>query len=190
MRRWWLAIALLLSLGVNLGIVSIVLLQRLRQQPPLARDLPGVGRGIERLADHLHLEGEHRRRFIELQRRFFFETREQRGRLAELRRRLREELTSPRPDRQRLDETLGAVNRATAELDRSLVSLVLETREILSRPQQREYFRFLARLRMGEPPVGGRRPGRRERRPFRAPPEQRPEPPPGPDRGGGDPTDR
>jgi len=165
MRRWWLAIALLLSLGINVGILSIVAVSRLKPARPLARELPAVGRGIERLANHLGLEGEERRRFLELQRRFFLETREVRERLAEHRRGMREELSSESPDRERLGEILAEVNRTAAELDRSLVELVLATREVLTRPQQREYFRFLARLRMGEPPAG-RRPAFRERRPL------------------------
>lgn len=177
MRRWWLTIALLLSLGVNAGILSVIVLARLFPERPPLPAAPARGPGVERLADRLGLAGEPRRRFVELQERFLRDTRGQRERLAELRRELRREITGRRPDERRIDELLGELNAATAALDRALVGLVLDSRELLTWRQQREYFRFLGRLRLGEPPLTPRRQGpfqRRHPRPRGQPPAEPP----------------
>jgi hypothetical protein len=165
-RRWWLTIALLLSLGVNAGILAVIVLGRLLPERAAPR-AAARGAGVERLADRLGLAGEERHRFVALQERFLLDTREQRQRLAGLRRELRRRLVERHPDERRIEELVGEMSAATSALDRALVRLVLDSRKLLGPRQQREYFRFLARLRMGEPPLAPRRWRPFQRRPPR-----------------------
>jgi len=185
-KRYWIWIFLLLSLGVNLGLFSILLVHRLTSPapPPLAAgewepggggpggegpdgEGPpgGVPPAIGRLADHLELEGETRERFITLQRNFFITTRQRRQQMEGLHRELRRELTDRQPDRGRVEEILARMEPLYGDFERSMVDLVLDTRELLSPRQQWEYLRILERLtgaarRPGGPPPG---PGMRGR---------------------------
>ena len=191
MRRWWVVIALLLSLGVNLGLVAVMAARRIASRP----ERPGLQRPdgeplprFRRLADHLGLEGEKRRRFLELQRQLFEETVRVRMRQAESQREVRRELTSREPDRERIDALLQQSARDFLTLERALAKNVVATRAILSPGQEREYLRILARMRppgsFGPqqqpprrrlPPMGGRR-FNRERGELL--PELQEEPPP------------
>ncbi len=161
MKRWWLWIALMLSLGVNVGVIFMIAVhrrspQRLeeahRTEParpsPVAR--PGQAPPLGTLADRLRLRGEARDRFLEAQREFFAEVTNRRLELATLRQELRRELISPTPDRQRIDRILERTAAATAALDGAFVENVLVVRRILGPRQQRAYFRFLNRLRGGQ----------------------------------------
>lgn len=184
MRRWWLPLALLLSLGINAGILATLSVARWRERPPL--DLPGPerpgaaggggGPAIERVADRLELAAEPRQRFLAIQRRFFEETREERFRLERSRADLRREILAREPDRARVDELLTSIGRSTAALDRALVRNVLDSRAVLDERQERLFLRFVvSRLRQPrlERPF---RPG--PRRPLRDPEGPAEEPPP------------
>jgi Spy/CpxP family protein refolding chaperone len=178
MRRWWLPLALLLSLGVNVGVVAML---ALRGEPrpgaapraPLAAEplaLPGPptgpegpagreapGRRFEELAAQLGLDADARRRFVQLQSRHFEASREARRRLETARRELAKEFLSGRADRARVEELLRAVQTEQASLDRTLGDLLLEAQEILTPEQQRRFaFFVLQRLRAagaaGPPP--------------------------------------
>ena len=242
MRRWWIVLALLLSLGINIGILATLATRRIAMEPPPAEPLPepypeprpepppppvappeemrpepepepepepaareepppplgappgappGAPRAegppppIDRLADHLGLEGEARRRFLERQRRFHRESLDLRFQMAEVRRELRQELARPEPDRQRLDDRLRQAADLYLALERALVSNVVDSRALLDPEQERRFLEVLPRLlpqgaRPGiraEPPPGpgprrrfpGDDPRPRRRRPPRAP---------------------
>lgn len=156
MRRWWLVLALLLSLGINVGILAVLAIHRLRPPQPPQPLAPVAAAGVERLADHLGLEGAERRRFVELQREFFDATRQRRERMVRLRRELARELTSRSPDRRRVEEILAELAGTYAEVEGAFAHLVLDSREVLDPRQQRQYLRFLGRLRAG---AEGMRPG-------------------------------
>lgn len=168
MRRWWLAIALLLSVGLNLGLFASLVIQRLR--PPLPRvergGVAAIRVGVERFADRLELDGETRRAFVERHERFFESAREPRQRLTRLRAELRRELTAEEPDRARTERLVDAAAATYAELERGLAGLVLDVRGLLSAGQQQQYLRFLERLRVfaGQGPAAGRPPPRERRR--------------------------
>ncbi|HEX7186204.1 MAG TPA: hypothetical protein VF756_30545 [Thermoanaerobaculia bacterium] len=182
MRRWWLAIALLLSVGVNLGILAVLLTHRGGPRPerpvldepepgrpsdrPFPRDLdPGEPPSrVVRLADRLGLEGEQRRRFISLQRRFFMETLRLRTERAEIQRELRRELTSPEPDRERVQTLLRESARTFLALEQALARNVIASRELLDPEQEELYLDIVSRLR---PPGLGGQPPRNQRRPPR-----------------------
>jgi hypothetical protein len=117
--------------------------------PPEAR--------LAEMAERLGVPPADRPRFAALQRRFFTETREQRGRLGAVRRQLKDELTAPEPDRQRIGGLLVQSGELQAGLERSLVEHVLAAREVLDGEAERRYLHFLSRLGVAGPggPVGG-----------------------------------
>ena len=153
MKRWWLWIALMLSLGVNVGILGMIVVHRAGQRAKPARQVetprPGQLPQLNVLADRLRLEGERRDRVLEVQRDFFTEITRRRIELATLRQELRRELVARQPDRARIDRILEQTGDATAALDGAFADNVLASRQILDRRQQRLYFRFLQRLRAG-----------------------------------------
>ena len=172
MRRWWIVIALLLSLGVNLGLVAAVAARRMAARPKVEAGPEQGGAPLprfRRLADHLGLEGEQRRRFLDLQRQLFEETLRVRMRQAETHREVRRELVSPEPDRDRIDELLQQASRDFLTLEQALARNILATREILDPDQQEEYLRVVSRMRPPGPGGFGQQqpPGRRRLPPMR-----------------------
>ncbi len=182
MRRWGLALALLLSLGVNIGILATLAVRHGRpperpgpeEPPPPPGTAEGTPLRVARLADRLGLEGEPRRRFMQLQGSFFAETVRLRTEHEETLRELRRELTAPEPDRRRIDELTRASARTHLALQQAMVRNVLASREILDPEQERIFLDIISHLRppaLGGPQQGGpRRPPlwqpRRHRRPF------------------------
>ena len=190
MRRWWVVIALLLSVGVNLGLFAAVATRRFLARPqgevrppegpqqPEGNPLPR----FRRLADHLGLEGEQRQRFFDLQRQLVEETLRVRMRQAETHREVRRELVSSEPDRERIDALLRQASRDFLTLEQALARNILATREILDPDQQEEYLRFVSRMRPPGPGGFGQQqpPPRRRfppRRGERFPPEEEGPPP-------------
>jgi hypothetical protein len=158
-RRWWLVIALLLSVGMNLGLLVALALNSpafTQQQQAVMR--PGAPGRVPQLADKLGLEGETRRRFIERQRRFFAETAEPRARLPEIRKQVRAELIRQKPDEGRIDELLREGSDIFLALERSVVANVLDSRRILGPQAERKYVDLISRLQLEGPGQLGRLP--------------------------------
>lgn len=202
MKRWWLVLVLLLSVGINLGLLAAVAARRLgpsrpEGEGPAPPRLGGPGAAADplarvvRLAGFLELEGEERRRFIDLQLSFYQETLKLRAEMGEVHRELRRELASRRPDQGRIDRLLERSSRTHLGLERALAGNVLASRELLDERQERRYLELIGRLRPAGP-LGlfsdrpprrepGRRPGpwRRERLERELPPpgDGGPEPP-------------
>lgn len=171
MKRWWLILALLLSVAVNLGVLAALALgvgrgggEPWRERPRAAalerwargpREVspqggtrhPGPPRELARLADRLGLEGEGRARFLELQRELIARTLETRRARRELEAQLRRELTAAAPDRGRIDQLLGQLGDAFLAQERALAQTVLESRALLDAEQERLYLEVLTRLR-------------------------------------------
>lgn len=166
MRRWWLVIALLLSVGINIGILATMAFQTRpatggtseeaiapdniggigseKNPPPLGERSPPV---IQRMANELGLEGDRRAAFIEIQRVFFEHTLAARSRMARLQREIRGEVTSADPDREALDQLLTQLSAAHTDLERAFVTNLLDSRQLLDRDQERRFMHFLRRLR-------------------------------------------
>lgn len=173
MKRWWLVIALMLSLGVNAGILASRLVPPKAEpeaaaasagEPADATPQRSIPARVFRLADELGLEGARREEFVDLQRRFFSATLEARARLRRSQLRLRQELTAPAPDRRAVDEALEEMAAARGDLERAFVDNLLASRELLDSQQTRRYLRFLGRLRLLREELerrGLRRPGLR-----------------------------
>jgi hypothetical protein len=158
-KRWWLVIALLLSTGMNVGLLVALALNSpavTRKQQEALR--PAAAGRLPQLAARLGLEGAERRRFIQRQRQFFAESAGPRARLLEIRQAIRTELTRPKPDRARIDELLHESGDVFLLLERSLVANVLDTRELLGPEQERRYIDLISRLQLEGPGQMGRLP--------------------------------
>jgi hypothetical protein len=173
MKRWWLVIALLLSVGLNLGILAAIGARRARpsgprdpQGPEMASPANNPLPRLPRLADRLGLEGEERRKFLDIQWNLFQETSRLRLRVGEVHRDLRRELTRREPDRRRVDALLAESARIYGALERALVNNVLSTRDLLGPEKEREYLELVGRLRVPGPgaAAGFGGPGPRDRR--------------------------
>jgi Heavy-metal resistance len=163
MKRWWLVIALLLSVGLNLGILAAIAARRAHPGRVDAQEREMAGPNLNnpnplprlpRLADRLGLEGEERRKFLDIQWNLFQETSRLRLRMGEVHRDLKRELTSREPDRQRVDALLAESARVHGALERALVSNVLATRELLGPEREREYLTLVGKLRVPGPRLG------------------------------------
>lgn len=192
MRRWWVVIALLLSLGFNLGLLTALVggwwsggdtgaggdavvtdggpaAGEAEEWPHRARG-PGAGTGLlagpplERVADHLGLEGESRQRFLALQQAFVRDMTETRRRRAEVDLELRRQLTAAAPDAARVEELTAAKAELFLTAERTTARTILETRRLLDPEQQRRYLHVLRRLRGGAGGGPGPPPGRGPRR--------------------------
>lgn len=169
MKRAWLVVALLVSLGVNFGLIGIGVARRVaaerwsRVEAGEERPPAELGR---RLADRLGVPRERRDRFLEIQRRLVERTLVERREVLQLRLEIRDELTRREPDGERLDDLLGRLAEREARLNRAFVDSVLESRTVLDDEEMRRYLRFLERIGPGS--RGPREPGRGRpaRRPF------------------------
>jgi len=163
MKRWLLILALLLSVGLNLGIFGTLIIKR-AQARRFAFEAGGQGGPqLERLADRLQLEGTERLGFIEAQRRFMATIRREGRLLRRDQQALRQQLTSRTPEAERVEELVSATAKRAEALDRAFARNVLYVREILDGPREQRYVQFLAQMysrerRGGERP---RAPGRR-----------------------------
>ncbi|HEY4595567.1 MAG TPA: periplasmic heavy metal sensor, partial [Thermoanaerobaculia bacterium] len=169
MSRWWLVIALLLSVGLNVGILAAVAARRggppppreeREGRPPQEGQNPANPANVDpvprlgRLADRLKLEGDQRRKFLDLQWNLYQESTRQRLQMNEVHRELRRELTRPAPDRQRVEALLNESSRIHMALERALVSNILSTRELLGPEKEKEYLKIVGRLRLPNPGPG------------------------------------
>jgi len=177
MRRGWVLVALLLSLGVNLGLLGAAWMRRdaiglRREAPPGELRMPAEpGR---RVAERLGLDPDQSERFVAIQRRLIERTVEGRRRIGAIRAGLRDELRADAPDAARIDEALAALAREEAALNRAFADSVLESRQVLDPEQVERYLHFLERFSQarGGPGPGARespRDGLRERGPARRP---------------------
>jgi Spy/CpxP family protein refolding chaperone len=201
-KRWWLVIVLLLSLGVNVGIVAALVGHRWigeisgtgksKEKPPDGQAIPlpngqeGVPQRVVRLADQLGLEGDQRRKFISLQGGFFADTLKLRTDQAETQRELRRELAAPVPSQARIDSLLQESGNTFMALEKAMAQNVVESRKLLKPDQERKFLKLLARLRFGQGGQGG---GQGQGQPGQPRRPRRQEPPPPPPRQGGPPPD-
>lgn len=217
MKRWWLIMALMLSVGVNLGIVVARLLpsddgpepvplegpgpEGPPPGPPLERPLEGLPPGgpeeprvppaVRRFAEDIGLSAEDRDKFVELHRAFLVETIQGRRRVMRLQEELRRKAFADDVDREAVDELLEELGAAHAALESAFIHNLLDVREILNPEQERRYRLFLRQLRerVGDPRQENWRPeGRFPRR--NAPGAWRPGARPRGDVGPGGPPDR
>ena len=159
MKRWWLVIVLLLSLGINVGILAALATGRLGREEARPRTpFEGPMNDGRDLARRMGLDEEGGRNFRELHRRFQERTQEQRRQSMDMRRQLLEQLTAEEPDREKIEDILVRLSEAESEMERALVETTLSARQLLDPEQERRYLRFLASRMMRRP--GATRPSR------------------------------
>jgi Spy/CpxP family protein refolding chaperone len=188
-KKTWVWVLLLLSLGVNVGILATIGVARFKgDSEPFDSERFDSRRGDQspdqrmprerfkppndRMANALKLEGEEREEFVAIQERFFQSMMEQREGLERIRRQLRAEVVTDQPDEERIEMLLAELGQAHSNLDRVMVDNVLRSRQLLGPEQQRRYFQMLRRIR--EATERGRLRDRgddpRRQRPRRRPP--------------------
>ncbi|MCB1055558.1 MAG: hypothetical protein KDD11_08610 [Acidobacteria bacterium] len=149
MRRPWLVLGLLLSLGVNVGILATLALHR-RPEPPPAPQATTLAPGeipepaLRRLVERLGLEGQAASDFAQIQRGLFHALVANHRESTRVQFELRRELGSRHPDGRRLAELAersGELFRTRQEL---LIDAVMKSRESLDDRQIEEYRRFLS----------------------------------------------
>jgi hypothetical protein len=156
-KQWWLAIALVLSIGTNLGVLAtLAIVHKANPQQQVVR--PGNPGQLQLLADRLGLTGEQRRRFLERQRRLLHDTVLPRKRMGEIRLALRAELIAARPNRQRIDLLMHEASDTFIELERLLTDCVLETRAALPPEAEKRYAELISHLKIEGPGALGRLP--------------------------------
>jgi hypothetical protein len=158
MKRWWLVIALLLSVGLNVGILAAITARRMnpaafgnKNKPPPANQAADPLPRLPQLANRLGLEGEERRKFLDIQWNLYQETSHLRLQLGEVHRNLRHELVQAQPDRAQVDRLLEESSRIYLALEKSLVSNILATRELLGPEKEKQYLRLIGQLRIPNP---------------------------------------
>lgn len=157
MKRWWLVIVLLLSLGLNVGILAAVAARRLgpggagAKAAGAANQPPDPLPRLPQLANRLGLEGEERRKFLDIQWNLYQETSHLRLQLGEIHRNLRHELIQPQPDKARVDALLEESSHTYLALEKSLVNNVLATRDLLGSDKEKQYLRLIGQLRIPNP---------------------------------------
>ena len=183
-------VALLLSLGVNLGLVGTAFARRRaheRWSGP-ERRLEAVREGFPdrpggRIAEQLGLDRAQGERFVEAHRRMMKRTLEARLEIGRVRSDLRHEVGARVADRARIDQLLRELSAAETTLNRAVVEGILEARSELAPGQARDYLRLLEQL--GPPGAGLERRGLRGggappfSRRFESPPPPRRDEPPG-----------
>ncbi len=157
MKRWWLLILLLLSVGINIGLMlafaSGKLSQKLQPRQSLALEqelsrIEGrIGPFVRRMADELGLQDEKRRLFSRQQRRFFQKTLQAHRHFREVQKQLVHEIAAAESDRQSIDHLLDELVAAYAAQERAFVDNMVATRELLDDQQRQRFSRFLARVR-------------------------------------------
>jgi hypothetical protein len=145
-------IALLLSVGINIGLFAAILAARLKAPAGEERQPPAVER-LQKLADRLGLAGEARRSFIAYQRQFFFVTARDRRHLGSINRDLRLELISENPDPQRVEQLTAESAALYRTLERALAGNILATRKLLDPRQEKIYLDLIRQLRPGRNPL-------------------------------------
>jgi hypothetical protein len=133
---------------------------------------------LREFAARLGLAGEVRERFFALQLQMIGAMRDGRWRIQQLRREVRVEMLSGRPDRDEIEARLGEIQSTQLALERQTVRTILDTREILDGEAEREYLEFITRLRLGAGERGPNGPRPRGEMPGRPGRLGRPEVPP------------
>ena len=181
LKRWLLPL-LLLSLGVNLGLLLSLVgrqwhsddgrlqpldhrLERVEDREYREEPFRGPAEHLERLARRLGLDDSAIEPFLASQRSFLETTQSLRRQREIAKRGLHRELTQERPNREAIDQSLKELGQASNAMDRALAEHVLEARELLDGEAEKRYLSILEHLvsrrqgegRPGSSPIRDRR---------------------------------
>ena len=164
MKKWGILVLLLLSIGLNAGLLISYLSRGSAGSSPggqvpgstvfqesgdvtLTELPPRLRRLIRRMANDLELRGDDRRRFFEVQEVFFRTSFDAQRRLRQIERRIRAELASDTPERSVVEEHLQQIAATRLEQERAFLDNYFATRQLLSPGQEERFRRFMARIR-------------------------------------------
>ena len=157
MKNKWLALALVLSVAVNVGVFGSVGYRLIRGNPPAACIEESSGSAIDRLAGEIGLSSEQTRAFADL--RNMYEPRIQllRDGLTEKRTRFVEALKLPEASLEGLLPYVEEIEALQAELQKVVVDQMLKEKALLTGEQQKIFFSMIStRLcPAGRHPLGG-----------------------------------
>lgn len=163
MKRLGLVFVLLLSLGINIGVLATLGFSKARRSEAMRTIRPpGPPPEVRALADRFGLKDGSAEQFRELHRSFFTSSMENNREIRELRQQLLEELTSDMPDRDHLSTVLDEISAVERQREEAYIDLTLRSRELLGGRGEEAYRRFVRqRLRGGGPGGGPGAPGSR-----------------------------
>lgn len=161
MKRWWLVILLLLSVGVNAGLLA----QRGRAEEKRERREAGrrgdrdargdkgeqarpprLTRLLDRMVEQVGVEGEQRQKFVALHESFFERTLATRERLRQSQKALRDNLASPAPDRALADSQAAEIAAAQKEIEAAFIDNFFAAGALLDEGQKARYSHLVAEL--------------------------------------------
>jgi Spy/CpxP family protein refolding chaperone len=164
-KRWWVVILLLLSVGLNIGLLA----QRGRERNERdarrearqaeerkdpagaesreARNRQRMKRLLDRMVEEVGVAGEQRDQFVAIQEGFFDRTLATRQRLRQGQRALRDNLSSPQPDRALAEKQAAEIAEAQKEIEAAFIDNFFATSAILDQDQQHRYRSLVAELR-------------------------------------------
>lgn len=164
MRRWIPVVLLLLSVGLNIGLLA----QRgrekrerqerrearleARQNPGsaesrAARERPMLKRLLARMVEEVGVQGEQRGKFVAIQESFFDRTLATREKLRQGQRALRDNLSSPQPDRGLAESQAAGIAAAQKEIEAAFIESFFATSAILDPEQRQRYSKLVSELR-------------------------------------------
>jgi Spy/CpxP family protein refolding chaperone len=180
-KRWLIVVLLLLSVGLNIGLLAQrgrekrerqerrEARQEARQNPEsrAARERPLLKRLLERMVEEVGVAGEQRDKFIAIHESFFDRTLATREKLRQGQRALRDNLTSPQPDRALADSQAAEIAAAQKEVEAAFIESYFATTAILDQDQRQRYSKLVSELRRLRWDRRGRRDGSSEERRYR-----------------------
>lgn len=181
MKRWILVVLLLLSVGLNIGLLAQRGGERrerqerrearleARQNPGnaesrAARERPMLKRLLDRMVEEVGVAGEQRGKFVAIQESFFDRTLATREKLRQSQRALRDNLSSPQPDRALAESQAAEIAAAQKEVEAAFIESFFATSAILDPDQQQRYSKLVSELRRLRWDRHGRSEERRQRR--------------------------
>jgi len=144
MSNKWLALALVFSVAVNVGVFGSVGYRLARGKPPAACIEESSGSALDRLAGEIGLSPEQTRAFADL--RNMYEPRIQRLRdgLTEKRTRFVEALKPPEVSLEELLPHVEEIEALQAELQKLVVDQMLKEKALLTIEQQEKFFSMIS----------------------------------------------
>lgn len=141
MKRWGLIVALLLSVGLNVGVLATLAVT--------GRASPSTSPGPEPTSTagpRFGMPGDPAPAAVEAQRQFMRELAGERFAVEALRRELRMELVAESPDRERVARLLGELAQRSSALEQRFAEFVLATRSQLGPEDEQRYLEMLRRI--------------------------------------------
>ena len=178
MKRRWLIPLLLLSLGLNVGLLVVRFAPPRHRRPPPPPGMSDVLRvHLSRMTEDLGLSDEQRQDLQVVYDETFTKILEATARTRQTREELATYYVGPQFDTEELERILGRLNAAYGELDSLVSGTILREAAILTSEQRRRYLEVMpwrGNRQGGGPPPPGQPPHERPERGGERPPPPQP----------------